>query len=238
MAGNILEVDNIHTYYGLAHILQGVSSSLKEGEALALLGRNGAGKTTTLKSIMSLIPPRKGKILYNGEDITGLPPHLIARKGLSMVPEGRHIFPALNVIEHLRVPVSSSKVDRNTLLMRVFNIFPELKDRKKQHASALSGGEQQMLVIARALMTDPKVLLLDEPMEGLAPKAVVKVIESLKIIQKEGVTILFASTNLERAFRIAKRAYILEKGKVVFHFTEDNLGNSLEIQRRYLGVRE
>jgi branched-chain amino acid transport system ATP-binding protein len=237
MAGNLLELDNIHTYYGLAHILQGIYASLKEGDAVALLGRNGTGKTTTLKSIMSLIPPRKGTILYDGENITGLPPHLIARKGVSMVPEGRHIFHALNVMEHLRVPVSSLKVDRNTLLMRVFNIFPELKDREKQHASALSGGEQQMLVIARALMTDPKILLLDEPMEGLAPKIVTKVIESLKIIQKEGVTIFFASTNLESAFQIAKRAYILEKGKVVFHLTEENLVNSLEIQQRYLGVR-
>jgi len=237
MADDLLELDNIHTYYGLAHILQGISASLREGEAVALLGRNGTGKTTTLKSIMSLIPPRKGTILYNREDITGLLPHVIARKGLSMVPEGRHIFHALNVMDHLRVPISSSKVDRNTLLGRVFNIFPELKEREKQQASALSGGEQQMLVIGRALMTDPKILLLDEPMEGLAPKIVAKVIESLKIIQREGVTILFASTNLESAFQIAKRAYILEKGKVVLHFTENDLVNSLEIQQRYLGVR-
>jgi branched-chain amino acid transport system ATP-binding protein len=237
MADNLLELDDIHTYYGLAHILQGISASVKKGESVALLGRNGTGKTTTLKSIMSLITPKKGRILYDGKDIMGLPPHLIALKGLSMVPEGRHIFHALNVIEHLRVPISSSKMDRNTLLMRVFNIFPELKEKEKQRASALSGGEQQMLVIARALMTDPKILLLDEPMEGLAPKIVAKVIESLKIIQKEGVTIFFASTHLESAFQIAKRAYILEKGKVMFHLAEDNLANSLKIQQRYLGVR-
>lgn len=234
---NLLEVDDIHSYYGSAHILQGISLSIKKGEAVALLGRNGTGKTTTLKSIMSLIQPREGKILYDGRDITGLPPYLVARKGLSMVPEGRHIFPALNVIQHLRVPVSSSIVDRDRLLSRAFNIFPELQERKKQNASALSGGEQQMLVIARALMTDPKLLLLDEPMEGLAPKAVARVIESMKIIQKEGVTIFFASADLKRAFEIAKRAYILEKGKVVFHLTEGHLGNSLEIQRKYLGVR-
>ena len=234
---NLLEVDDIHSYYGSAHILQGISLSIKKGEAVALLGRNGTGKTTTLKSIMSLIQPREGKILYDGRDLTGLPPYLVARKGLSMVPEGRHIFPALNVIQHLRVPVSSSRVDRDRLLSRVFNIFPELQERKKQNASALSGGEQQMLVIARALMTDPKLLLLDEPMEGLAPKAVARVIESMKIIQKEGVTIFFASADLKRAFEIAKRAYILEKGKVVFHLTEEHLGNSLEIQRKYLGVR-
>jgi branched-chain amino acid transport system ATP-binding protein len=236
--GNLLEVNDIHSYYGLAHILQGISLSIKKGEGVALLGRNGTGKTTTLKSIMSLIQPREGKILYDGGDITGLPPYLVARKGLSMVPEGRHIFPALNVIEHLRVPVSSSIVGRDRLLSRVFNIFPELQERKKQSASALSGGEQQMLVIARALMTDPKLLLLDEPMEGLAPKAVARVIESMGVIQREGVTIFFASADLERAFRIAKRAYILEKGRVVFHFTEDHMADSLEIQRRYLGVRE
>jgi branched-chain amino acid transport system ATP-binding protein len=235
---NLLEVDDIHSYYGSAHILQGISLSIKKGEAVALLGRNGTGKTTTLKSIMSLIQPREGKILYDGRDITGLPPYLVARKGLSMVPEGRHIFPALNVIQHLRVPVSSSIVDRDRLLSRVFNIFPELQERKKQNASALSGGEQQMLVIARDLMTDPKLLLLDEPMEGLAPKAVARVIESMKVIQKEGVTIFFASADLKRAFEIARRAYILEKGKVVFHLTEEHLGNSLEIQQKYLGVRE
>jgi len=238
MVDDLLKVDDIHSYYGSAYILQGISLSIREGEAVALLGRNGTGKTTTLKGIMSLVPPRRGKIWYNGEDITGLPSYRVARKGLSMVPEGRHIFPALNVMEHLRVPVPGSDIRRSILFRRVFDIFPELEEKKSQHASALSGGQQQMLVIGRALMADPKLLFLDEPMEGLAPKAVMRVIESLKIIQAQGITILFASADLQRAFRIAKRAYILEKGKVVFHLTEGHLPDSLEIQRKYLGVRE
>lgn len=237
MSSCLLELDNVHTYYGSAHILQGISICLGSGEAIALLGRNGTGKTTTMKSIMSLVPPKKGRIFYNGENIVSLAPYVVTHKGISMVPEGRHIFPALSVMDHLRVPVSSSKVDRANLLKRVFNIFPELKSKKRLNAVALSGGVQQMLVIARALMCDPKVLLLDEPMEGLAPKAVERVIESLKAIQNEGVSILFASTNLYRAFKIARRAYIIEKGKIVFHLTEDDLGNTLEIQKRYLGVR-
>lgn len=238
MPGNLLEVDNVDIYYGSAQVIQGLSLSLTEGESVALLGRNGAGKTTIISSIMSLLCPRKGAIFYRGEEITGLAPHLIAKKGLSMVPEGRHIFPALSVMDHLRVPVSSSNVDRSNLLERVFNIFPELLERKRKSASSLSGGEQQMLVIARALMTDPKLLLLDEPMEGLAPKVVDRVIETLKAIQNQGVSIFFASNNLERALRVAERAYVLETGKVVFEFNREKLENSLDIVRRYLGIRE
>lgn len=238
MAGNLLEIDNIDTYYGLAHILHGISLSLAEGEAITLLGRNGAGKTTTLKSIMGLVPPRGGQIIYKGEDIAGLSPHVIARKGISLVPSGRHIFPALNVIEHLRVPVSASNNARKNLLKWVFDIFPELGGRERQKASSLSGGEQQMLVIARSLMTEPKLLLLDEPMEGLAPKLVRRVAEAMEAIQKEGITILLCEARLEKALLIAKRGYILETGRIVFQSDKDKLEIPAEIQRAYLGVGE
>ena len=237
MSNCLLELDNVHTYYGSAHILQGISICLGREETIALLGRNGTGKTTTMKTIMSIVPPKKGRIFYNGENLISLPPYVVARKGISMVPEGRHIFPALSVMDHLRVPISSFGSHRANKFKRVFDIFPELKSRRRDKAVTLSGGLQQMLVIARALMCDPKVLLLDEPMEGLAPKAVERVIESLMTIQKEGVSILFASTNFQRAFKIARRAYIIEKGKIVFHLTVDELADTLEVQKRYLGVR-
>jgi len=236
--GGSLEVKDIHTYYGLAYVLQGVSFHINEGEAIALLGRNGEGKTTTIKSIMSLVVPQKGEIVFDGENIEGLSPHEIARKGVSVVPEGRHIFPALTVMEHLKVPVSPPDVNRAGLLADVFDIFPELQEKHGALASALSGGQQQMLVIARALMTKPKLLLLDEPMEGLAPKAVMRVIESLKKVQEKGVTVFFASTNCERAFLIANRAYIIQKGKIVYQSQALELLEDHETQQRYLGVRE
>lgn len=237
MNQELIKLNDIHTYYGLAHILSGISLSLKEGEAIALLGRNGEGKTTTLKSIMSLIRPKRGQILYEGENITGLSAHIVSRKGISMVPEGRRIFPALNIMEHLRVPVSPLHANREVLLEKAFTIFPELQEKKNNLARALSGGQQQMLVIARALMTAPKLLLLDEPMEGLAPLMVLRVIEALKKIQKESISIFFASTNFERAFLIANRAYIIQKGKIVYHGEKEELLNAPDIQQRYLGVR-
>jgi branched-chain amino acid transport system ATP-binding protein len=233
----LLEVRNIHTYYGLAHVLQGISLTIETGEGVGLLGRNGEGKTTILKSIMSILCPKEGEIYYQGKPITGLPSHMVSRMGISMVPEGRHIFPALNVIEHLRVPVLPAHVNREDLLKRVFRIFPELEKRGKVPARTLSGGQQQMLVIARSLMTMPKLLLLDEPMEGLSPKAVKRVIEALKGIREEGVTLLFTSTNCERAFPLGSRAYIIEKGKVMYHGSREDLTEAAEIQQRYLGVR-
>jgi branched-chain amino acid transport system ATP-binding protein len=236
--GHLFEVNNIHTYYGLAHILQGVTLFLDEGEAVALMGRNGEGKTTTFKSIMALVPPREGEILFEGEKITGLPPNIVSHRGIGMVPEGRHIFPALSVMDHLRVPVPPPGAVREELFEKAFTIFPNLREKRKALATSLSGGQQQMLVIARALMTKPKLLLLDEPMEGLSPKATYQVIDALKIIQSEGVTILFASANCERAFLIASRAYIITKGKIAYQGPKDELLNSPEIQQRFLGVRE
>jgi branched-chain amino acid transport system ATP-binding protein len=235
----MLKLDNVHSYYGLAHVLHGVSISLKGGEAVAILGRNGAGKTTIVNSIMGLVHVKEGRVLCYGEDITGLPPYVIARKGRTgLVPSGRQIFPALNVIEHLRVPVSGSGRKRDDLLERCFDIFPELKRRGRQKASSLSGGEQQMLVIARALMMDPRLLLLDEPMEGLSPLAATRVAKALEVIQQERIGILLCETKVQRAAQIAKRAYVLETGKIVFHYDQEGLEIPLEVQQRYLGVAQ
>lgn len=234
---SLIELSDLHTYYGLAYVLQGVSLACEEGEAVALLGRNGQGKTTTIKSIMSLVVPRRGRVMFLGEDIAGGSSHSISRRGISLVPESRRIFPALSVLDHLRVPVTSSQVNRTERLNFVFNLFPELKTKKNENARDLSGGQQQMLVIGRALMIKPKLLLLDEPMEGLSPKLVKRVLEALTIIQDSGVTIFFASTNCELAFRIANRAYIIEKGRIVHHAGRDELLRDIEVQRHYLGVR-
>src|ERR1017187_1559159 len=234
---SLIELSDLHTYYGLAYVLQGVSLACEEGEAVALLGRNGQGKTTTIKSIISLVVPRRGRVMFLGKNIAGWSPHLISRTGISVVPEGRRIFPALSVLDHLRVPVTPPQVDRAERLKFVFDLFPELKAKKDENARDLSGGQQQMLVIARALMIKPRLLLLDEPMEGLSPKLIKRVIEALTIILDNGVTIFFASTNCELAFRIANRAYIIEKGRIVHHAGRDELLADLEVQRQYLGVR-
>ena len=234
---SLLEIDGLHTYYGLAYILQGVSLACEEGEAVALLGRNGQGKTTTIKSIMSIVVPKRGRVSFAGTNVTGWPSHAIARRGMSLVPEGRRIFPALSVLDHLRVPVSGSHVDRAERLKFVFEVFPELKEKLNDPARGLSGGQQQMLVIARALMARPKMLLLDEPMEGLAPKAIKRVIEALRIIQATGVTLFFASTSCERAFPVASRAYIIEKGRIVYQADREAMMRNIEVQRHYLGVR-
>lgn len=233
----LIELSELHTYYGLAYVLQGVSLACEAGEAVALLGRNGQGKTTTIKSIMSMVVPRRGRVMFLGENVAGLSPHAISRKGISVVPESRRIFPALSVLDHLRVPVTPPQVDRTERLKFVFDLFPELLVKKQENARDLSGGQQQMLVIARALMIKPKLLLLDEPMEGLSPKLIKRVIEALTIIQANGVTIFFASTNCELAFRIANRAYIIEKGRIVHHAGRDELLADVEVQRHYLGVR-
>lgn len=233
---NMLEVEKIHTYYEEAHILQGVFLSVGEGESVGVIGRNGAGKTTTLRSIMSINPPRKGNIIFKGEDITGLSPTDISKRGISLTPEERRIFPALNVMEHLRVPTPKSGNGREKMLELVFDIFPTLKERKKQDATSLSGGEQQMLTIARSLITDPDLLLLDEPFEGLAPKIVEKVMNSIKKIRQKGVSILLSSQNLNRALKLANRFYIVEKGKTVWEGPKEELKGNSQLKSRYLGI--
>lgn len=234
---SLLEVHDLHVHYGLAHVLRGVSLSCEKGEAVALLGRNGQGKTTTIKSLMSLLKPKRGSVTFDGTEITGWAPNAVSRKGVSLVPEGRRIFPALSVFDHLRVPVNPPGVDRAERLKLVFELFPEIKAKKDEDACGLSGGQQQMLVIARALMIRPRLILLDEPMEGLSPIAVTRVIEALKAVRDLGVTVFFASTSCQLAFRVAERAFILEKGRVVHQARREELLNDLEVQRHYLGVR-
>lgn len=233
----LLQLQDLHIHYGLAHVLRGVTLSCEKGEAVALLGRNGQGKTTTIKSIMSLLKPTRGSLTFDGADITGWAPHAVSRAGMSIVPEGRRIFPALSVFDHLRVPVNPSGVDRAERLKLVSDLFPEIMAKKDQNARGLSGGQQQLLVIARALMIKPRLLLLDEPMEGLSPKAVTRVIEALKAIRDMGVTVFFASTSCQLAFRVASRAFIIEKGRIVHRAPREELLNDLEVQRHYLGVR-
>jgi len=230
----LLELKDVHVYYGSAHILQGVSLYIKEGEVVALLGRNGVGKTTTLRSIMSLTPPKKGSVIFRGKDVTKLPPHLHVRLGLSLCPEGRRIFQGLTVMQNLKVPLSGT--NRKELLKLVFQIFPELYERKNQYAGSLSGGEQQMLAIARAIMCNPKLLLLDEPMEGLSLLMVRRVLKCLEEIRERGIGILFTSCTPRDALAISERAYILEKGKIVFEGTKHKLQESSEILQKYLGV--
>jgi branched-chain amino acid transport system ATP-binding protein len=238
MTDYLLELRDVHTYSGLAYILRGVSLALKSGETVALLGRNGEGKTPTIRTIMSIIPPQRGDIYFQGERISGTPTHVVARKGIAVVPKGRRIFPALNVVEHLRMPVCDHNLKRDDMLKQVFEIFPELVGKKSDPVRSLSGGQQQMLVIGRALMMRPKLLLMDEPMEGLAPVAVRRVMESMRTVQALGVAILLASANCEMAMAVAERAYVIQKGKIVYSGSKAELTATPEIRQKYLGVRE
>lgn len=232
----ILEVNDIYTYYGISCIIRGLSLHVKNKEIIALLGRNGNGKTTTLKSIMSLNPPKRGSIIFYGKNITGLPTHECVRLGLSLCLEGRGIFTGLSVMENLRVSTCSD--DRKELIKQVFEIFPELESKKNQRAGSLSGGEQQMLAIARSLMTKPKLLLLDEPTEGLAPIICKRLISKLREINMRGVTLLFSSSTPKHALAICDRVYIIEKGKIVLECHKKELENSKEMLQKYLGVVE
>ena len=208
----ILKLDKIHTYYGLVHMLQGVSLEIAEGEVVALLGRNGAGKTTALKSIMGLAPSRQGKVLFEDQDITGLPPHVIARQGIAYVPASRGIFMTLTSMENLNiVRTKGARWDTED----VFRRFPKLAQLKRRRGRSLSGGEQQMLAIGRALVTDPSLILLDEPSQGLAPMVVELVVEMLRELKSEGVSMLLVEQNLQMALDLAERVYILDQGRVV-----------------------
>ncbi|MBF6618423.1 ABC transporter ATP-binding protein [Pollutimonas thiosulfatoxidans] len=232
----ILEVDNIHTYYGESHALQGVSLKLHEGETVCLLGRNGAGKSTTLRSIIGLSAPRSGRVVFRGQDVTGAPAYRIARQGVGLVPEDRRIFPGLSVRENLEVaqyqrPGSS----RQWTVARIFDEYPMLAELADQDGATLSGGQQQVLAVARSLMSEPLLLLLDEPNEGLAP-VIVKQIGSLIDALAKTTTILFTDQSVHFALKHARRAYILEKGMVVHEASSEELINDTETQHRYLSV--
>lgn len=232
----ILELDNVHTYYGESHALQGISMHLKEGETVCLLGRNGAGKSTTLRSIVGLSAPRRGRITFQGTEITGMPAYRIARHGIGLVPEDRRIFPGLSVRENLEIArYDRAGVQRRWTIERIFDEYPMLGELANQDGSTLSGGQQQMLAVVRSLMSEPRLLLLDEPNEGLAP-VIVKQIGMLIDELAKTTTILFTDQSVHFALKHAKRAYILEKGMIVHEAESRVLFNDADTQHRYLSV--
>ena len=220
----LLEVDDIHTYYGAIEALNGVSLTVEEGEVVTLIGSNGAGKSTTLRSITGLTPARSGKITFAGEDITRVPAHEIVSRGIALSPEGRHCFPRMTVRENLELGAFRRQRDGvSEDLERVFELFPRLKERERQKAGTMSGGEQQMLAIGRALMARPKLLMLDEPSMGIAPILVQRIYETIAEINRQGVAILLVEQNANYALEVSKRGYVLETGQVVLANDSDQL---------------
>ncbi len=232
----MLELIDIHTYYGESHVLQGVSLKIESGSVVALLGRNGMGKTTTVHSIIGFAPPRLGKVIFKGKDITHLQPHKIPQLGIALIPQGRRIFPSLSVKENLTMAARGGKNGGAWTLDRVYSLFPVLKERAGLRGNLLSGGELQMLSIARALMTNPELLLMDEPSEGLAPLIVRELGDIIKELHKSGHTILLVEQNLRMALEVTDYVYILSKGVVVYQSTVEELRNNEEIQHTHLGV--
>lgn len=234
----MLEVDNIHSYYGSIHALKGISLRVEKGEIVTLIGANGAGKSTTLRTITGLMKPSVGSIFLDGEDITPLKAHVIVEKGVAMVPEGRRIFARLTVAENL--DMGAFIRDRKDIpgeLERVFSLFPRLKERINQVAGTLSGGEQQMLAMARAMMTHPRVLLMDEPSMGLAPVLVEAIFETIQLVnQQEGTTVLLVEQNAQMALSVASRGYVLETGNIVLSDEAENLRTNESVQKAYLGI--
>lgn len=234
----LLEVENVHSYYGNIHALKGVSLTVEEGEIVTLIGANGAGKSTTLKTISGLVRPRVGTVRLAGEDLARFPAHQIVAKGLSQVPEGRGVFARLTVMENLELGAYTR--DDNKLIAqdieRVFGIFPRLKERQKQTAGTLSGGEQQMLAMGRAMLGRPKVLLLDEPSMGLAPILVEGIFETVQTINKEGTTVLLVEQNALMALQIAHRGYVIQTGEIVLQDDAKALQKNEMVQKAYLGM--
>jgi len=235
----LLALEDLHAYYGEAHILQGVSLTVGAGEVVTLIGRNGAGKTTTLKSIMGLVPPR-GRISFDGRELAGLATHDIARAGIAYVPEERRILPNLSVAENLRLGIlgagRGADADNGAALEEVLTYFPRLRERYEQKGKSLSGGEQQMLAIARGLVARPKLMLVDEPTEGLSPLLVESLTEILGEINRRGTTILLVEQMLEVALALSHRLYVMDQGRIQFEGTPDALRADPEIQQRFLGV--
>ncbi|WP_371381253.1 ABC transporter ATP-binding protein [Sporomusa aerivorans] len=233
----MLKVDNIHTYYGNIHALKGVSLEVNAGEIVTLVGSNGAGKTTTVKTIAGLLTAAEGGVFFNGEDITELAADKTVRKGIALVPEGRQIFPFMTVQENLDMGAYSRTGDADIKYsyQEVFTLFPKLWERRKQQAGTLSGGEQQMLAMGRALMAKPKLLLLDEPSLGLAPILVETIFTLIQEINRQGTSVLLIEQNARMALLIAHRGYILETGKIVLADQADKLLNSDEVRKAYLG---
>lgn len=233
----MLNIENLHVYYGAIHALKGVSLEVREGEIVTLIGANGAGKTTTLHAVSGLIRAREGSISFRGEDITRLAPQKVVERGLSQVPEGRRVFANMTVRKNLELGAYLEKDRRKTArsMELVFESFPRLKERERQYAGTLSGGEQQMLAMGRALMSRPRLMMLDEPSMGLAPLLVKDIFSIISRINEEGTTILLVEQNASMALSIADRAYVLETGKVVLDGAARELADSEEIRKAYLG---
>jgi len=232
-AGAVLDVEEVHTYYGESHVLQGISLRVEASEVLGILGRNGMGKTTLIRSIIGFTPPRRGRVRFKGQDITRWPPYRMVESGMALVPQGRRVFPSLTVRENLEVARSGRGP---WTLERVHELFPRLHERGRNRANKLSGGEQQMLAIGRALMSNPGLLLLDEPTEGLAPLLVLEVGRVIKALKREGLSILLVEQNLPLALAVVDRVHILSRGQIVHTCTPAELAADDAIKSRYLGV--
>jgi branched-chain amino acid transport system ATP-binding protein len=234
----LLEIENLNTYYGNIHALKGISLYVEQGEIVSLIGSNGAGKTTSLRSICGLIRPRSGTVQLDGKDLTHQAAHEITRLGITMVPEGRGVFASLTVMENLDMGayIRSNKADIQVDMEKMFTLFPRLKERRSQLAGTLSGGEQQMLAMARALMARPRLLLMDEPSMGLAPILVDGVFDTIREINQEGITVLLVEQNALMALSIANRGYVLQSGEIVLHDTGQKLLSNELVQKAYLGI--
>ncbi len=235
----MLALRDVHTYYGKSHVLHGVSLEVGAGEVVGLLGRNGVGKSTTLKTIMGLVHPAEGRISFEGRDVSGVAAHALARMGIAYVPEDRRIFRLLTVLENLRTGLDRAGVTadrREALLERAYRHFPVLRERRNQAGGTLSGGEQQMLAIARAMMLEPKIILLDEPTEGLMPRMVAQIREIIGVLHRDGVAILLVEQNVPMTLEASDRIYIMEKGVVRHHAPAGELRLHDAVIRQYLGV--
>ena len=230
----MLEVEGIHTFYGLSHILFGVSLKVDPRVIVCLLGRNGAGKTTTLRSIIGLNPPREGRVFFKGREVTGMAPYLLTRRGISYVPDDRRIFADLSVGENLEVAVRAAAAGGGWGREKVFELFPALQKIDTRKGGCLSGGEQKMLAIARALMGNPELLLLDEPTEGLAPALVRSLEGQIKRLREEGLTVLLAEQNVKSALRLSDRGYIIDNGQIRYEGSIEELRGNEEVRKKYL----
>ena len=232
----MLRMKNLNCSYGECKVLHNTSLEVNEGRLIGLIGRNGVGKTTTLKSIMGLVPPKGGTVHFGYINLSSLQAYEIPRMGIAYMPQGRHLFPKLTVMENLKIPVVKGELDKK-VLEEIFLYFPRLKERLNQKAGTLSGGEQQMLAVGRALITKPKMMLMDEPMEGLMPLLVKLIAETVKTINQKGTTILLVEQNLKTIKNVCQGIYIMEKGSIVYQGTPSELEGAMDIQERYLGVK-
>jgi branched-chain amino acid transport system ATP-binding protein len=236
MSTPMLAIDDIHTYYGHSYVLQGVSMEVGAGEIVAVLGRNGVGKTTLMRSIIGFTPPRQGRIRFKGGDIAGLAPERVAGHGIALVPQGRRVFPSLSVQEHLAIAANIDAEHGKWPAERVYEVFPRLRERRGQRAGTLSGGEQQMLATGRALVSNPALVLLDEPTEGLSPLLVRELQSVLRQLRDEGTTLLLVEQRINFALALCDRIYVMTKGRIACETTPQALRGDSELRQRYLGV--